>query len=306
MYGIRSLFLCLVISSSSSALGEVKFLKREDWVSARKIVKPSSTVTFLVHKNTGQRLLLKQLAGGAKRYVNNLAMDALGALIAKSVGIPCNSIDIMPCNYSFLFKMYPKQPASLHSVIDGSTLKGVHWYDNLTIRQRKKVNKPGTDEGLHLLAIRTMAVHTDLPPIAALDTFLGNNDRHRNNMVYNKQNNRVYAIDFTLAFSQNLAHVTLKNLQALKQRKVIFTPAQLRALKLYNATLKNLLAKHTPLLLCAMIDTFVRQTGFPNNCLITNKERKKIMEDITFRKKMVYQNYESTKALVAFLTKMLQ
>ncbi len=285
---------------SSTLFGGVKLLKNNDWSVTRKIPKPSSTVSFLLNKGNRQQLLLKQLAGGAKRYVNNLAMDALGAIVAESVGILCNSIDIMPCHYSSMYKSYQKQPATLHSVIAGSTLKGVSWFDDLTIRQRK-TDKPYSGLGLHLLAIRSMVKHADLPPIAALDTFLGNDDRHRNNMIYNRQSDRLHAIDFTLAFSKNLASITLKNLKMLQRHKTTFTPAQKAALTVYNETLKKLLAKHSPASLCKMIDTLVKQTGFPGHCHLTNKEHKKITENIAFRKKMVHQNYESTKALVNYL-----
>lgn len=269
-------------------------------------IKPGRNIITSVTDSNGSEYLIKQLEGDPSRYITKTAIEALGAFIAESAGILTNHISILPADEPCESKFFPGQPATIHTFVPGPQLVEHALFSKIDIRQKKINESPFVGPGITALTIRSMTVHQDMPRIAALDTFIGNPDRHASNLIYDKYGDHFYAIDFSLAFSINLAEHSLRTIRKLKKSNR-FSVKEKRALRTFRNMLKKLLGLHSPKSLCAQFDELIDQTGFVGvMSSFSPQESEAVYEKIRVYKKYIIENYLSSKHLVAFLDTLLK
>lgn len=286
--------LCSILTE-----GSIKHFTCKEWKPVRRLEKEWSSLVFLKGKNKKQAVL-KQLKGHPVRFISNLVADTVGAFIAQSVHIPCNAVAILPIQHTCIHKKMVHQPASLHTLIDGRTLEQQPGRAYKTIVQLKTIGMSKLF-GLTHAVINAMSKDPDLPSIAAIDTFMGNVDRLPKNIMRHNNTKRLYAIDFTLAFSTNLARYSVKNLKELLLNNPCFTTAELEALKIYRNTLKELLKVHTPRSLGAHIHKAFEETGFLDYKRYSYSIKKLVVGSINHYKQVARDSYKSTQELVSLL-----
>ncbi len=268
----------------------------------KRIIRVRSVVSLLGAGHT--RFMLKQLDGFPQRYITKTAAEALGVFIAESIGIPCNHVQIIPAQESCQHKYFAQQPATLHTYIEGKTLAKLKIFDAIDIRLKQRYVENRVKTGLTETTIRGMAMHPDLPPIAALDTFIGNYDRHASNLIYNKHDDHFYAIDFTVTFYVNLADIAIENLQEMIEAGVAFNDREMQGLRSYRDTLRKILAMHTPASLRAQFEKFLEQTGMsivlPS---LAHRKKKALYRTIKQCKELINVNYHASQKLLILLNK---
>jgi hypothetical protein len=288
-----------ILLYSILAQGSSKHFACKEWKLERRIEKEWSSLLFLQSKDK-RRIVLKQLKGHPVRFISNLVADTIGAFIAQSVDIPCNEVTILPIQHTCMHKKRVRQPASLHTLIEGKTLEQQPLRAYKTIVQLK-TNGRSKIFGLTYAVINAMSKHPDLPGIAAIDTFMGNVDRLPKNIMHHNRTKRLYAIDFTLAFNTNLARYSVKNFKELLHRNLRFTSSELQALEIYKDTLKHLLKTHTPGSLVACIHQAFLQTGFLHSKHYPQTIKKLVTDSINHYKQLARDSYKSTQELVRLL-----
>lgn len=127
--------------------------------------------------------VLKQIKNGTEREYLHLVADVLVAQMALDLGIPCNGVRLISRTEMNEYKVFPDEPATLHSWVEGVLLEELpHWSD-LEVGQRvrpvgtpqyrKYGPLPSHREGLNQAVVDQMTRHPDLPPLVALDTSSG-------------------------------------------------------------------------------------------------------------------------------------
>ncbi len=291
--------LAIISTFCPSFSGGFVELSCKDWKLERRLEKEWSSLAFL-KRNNEEQAILKQLKGHPVRFISNLVADDVGAFIAQSAHILSNRVSIVPDHHACMYKTMAHQPASLHSFIGGHTLEQNPGKIRKSIVQLTFIGNQRI-HGLTRHGINAMTAHPDLPNIAAIDTFMGNTDRLPKNIIHNKSTNRLYAIDFTLAFSTNLARHTIKHLRSLLRKKVHFNQSELKALKTYKSTLKYLLTIHTPHSLETRIHESLQETGFLSNKHYSSSTKKAVTQKINQYKQITRESFVSSQELVSLL-----
>jgi hypothetical protein len=120
--------------------------------------------------------------------------DTLGAKIGLAAEININEVRIFkPYDQSIssVDKYHPEKIKTLHTLVPGKEI-GKKQEDDL-------INGLQNESHLEILT-----ANIGLCKIAALDTFLDNNDRHNENLFYKKKTNQYHAIDMDYIFPQAL------------------------------------------------------------------------------------------------------
>ncbi len=166
------------------------------------------------------------------------ASEATASDIAQKSNININKVSLIPANLKSPLKT-GFAGASLHSVVPGKTLAELKTnsnsvFENLNIKQQS---------GLTPAMLSSLSKHSDLPKIAAFDTFIGNWDRKSENLMYDSKTNSFNGIDNGLAFTRNLVSKTLDNFKNLDVGQISLS--ERNALSQYLKTLKKLRSEHT-------------------------------------------------------------
>jgi hypothetical protein len=166
------------------------------------------------------------------------ASEATASDIAQKSSININKVSLIPANLKSPLKTR-FAGASLHSIVPGKTLAELKTnsnsaFENLNIKQQS---------GLTPAMLLGLSKHSDLPKIAAFDTFIGNWDRKSENLIYDSRTNSFNGIDNGLAFTRNLSSKTLDNFKNLDVGQISLS--ERNALSQYLKTLKKLRSEHT-------------------------------------------------------------
>jgi hypothetical protein len=171
--------------------------------------------------------ILKQINDPSMHEQFLLINDVIASTIGHDAGINVNEVFFIPCTVGKNLKMYPERAATLHILIPGKDLQQEmpdYLPDDFSVHQRcintqspwqQKWPLSEHQQGLIKKIIKSMSLHEDLPPIIALDIFVGNVDRSEPNIFYDKKNNHFYGIDQAAVFGKNLAAFAYERLNEL-------------------------------------------------------------------------------------------
>lgn len=182
----------------------------------------------------GHKFILKQIDPKATPWDQySLVLEAVGSGIAEEMNIPNNRVRIIPPNLEFNLKPFSGYPATLHTLVEGQTGRPVG------IQQKAGNKVPLEDTGLTYSVIQNMSKNPDLQTIAALDTFMGNADRHDNNLFY--KDGHYVGIDMGDSLIHVLAKYAIRQLQTIQRERIQLTPEEKAGLQNYANTLQHLL-----------------------------------------------------------------
>ena len=182
--------------------------KKFSFVKVIKTIKTKKSIVIVFKYTDGFLYVLKQLKNNNLEKQINLIFEALSSSVAESAGISVNYVRIVPIDIKFLKKRYSDRMAILCTFVPGNRIQKKHL--RFDLKQQQCIKKQGCKglikrfRGLPYAVISTMSLHNDLPPIVALDTFIGNNDRGKPNVFYDKKKDRFYGIDLEIAWSERL------------------------------------------------------------------------------------------------------
>ncbi len=186
------------------------------------------------------KFLVKQKKG--RRSIDWFALKMkLASIIAQYVGMPCQSVYIIPSYEYFLGKKNQDLTAVLLTIVPGVSALKSKKYKNVYIKQRYKMDELSIYTGVNRKILLHMARHKDLAKIVALDTFIGYSDRHTRNFFYDKSTKRFWVIDMDSAFGRNFCRITCNNFyKMISNPRIMLRKKELRALGIFKNTLQKL------------------------------------------------------------------
>ncbi len=202
-----------------------------------------------------------------------------------------------PCELHFPGKRFVDEPASLHTYAPGFTLREQsNIYNDLYVQQRWKSRWSYKQKGLTVSVIRNMSRHPDLPCIVALDTFIGNSDRHDGNLCYDSKTDMFCGIDMDDTFDKNLCKVARDHVRAmLDDVDLIFSFQEVSGLRQYKFTLEKLIDKFPSHKLQKKLDCFVRLVGLTSRRILNDESVKHILSEY---KNIMVESYRDAKKLI--------
>ena len=289
---IRLFFLLLVFVGSCFSLPKkYRVLKRCEG--------KNSYISYLKDVD-GAFFVVKQKRNTSVYAKLCIVRDTLSAYIAEKLKIPTNYVCIISPDVPFPGKQFMREPASLHTYAACFTIRDqTSIYDDLYVQQRWKPKWSYEEKGLTVAVIKNMALHPDLPKIVALDTFIGNSDRHSGNLCYDPDTDTFCGIDMDDTFDKNLCKVACDHIRViLADESIVFIPCQVRGLMLYKTTLEKLIKNFPPHKLQKKLGFFARQVGFaPRSKFYTIG----IQHKLRCYKAIMTESYQSAKQLVCML-----
>jgi len=185
-------------------------------------------------------------------------IEKLGSYIANSVNISANQVEIIPSNHPFVGKKEVDLPASLHSFVSGMQARYLSKHFNqysVCLKQMVGIEKI---LGFTRRLVNYMSLHEDFAKIIALDTFVANYDRHKGNFFYNKKTDHFSVIDFGCSFQKNLAEDVYQSFVSMaKDKKLFFSPEEIKGLIAYRDMLKRLINKYDQITLIAKFNALI-------------------------------------------------
>lgn len=264
-----------------------------------------TAIATLKDKKSGKRFIVKQKQGKTLGWHMGVAREKLGYHVAESINIPINRVEIIPTDRAFPGKHEVGLPATLHEVVPGvkvtflpKPLKVLKVF----IQQPIKPTVSRTQWGLTRRVIQDMALHPDLPPLVAFDTFIGNADRHRGNLFYDKKTNHFFAIDLESSFNKDLASYAGDLIVSMIESKYEnILPQELQALETYRDVLKKLIKLHTPDSLCKKFVEYSIEGG-----ILSRISKSSFMAIAKSCEEKIEKNYDSCVRLVYLLDKFIK
>lgn len=265
----------------------------------KKIPAQQSSVLLTTAPN-GLHWIFKQHKRPSVAHQFISILDTLGARIAESMGISCNHVELISSSQCRTLKSLSDWPATMNSFMSGENLKDKPYYEGHFVHQRlRHVEKER--QGLIRDVVKNMALHADLPPLVAVDTFIGNSDRNKSNLLYDKKTDKYHAIDFGDSFKTNLAEMARTHLKKMVSLK----PEEIKALTVYTHTLKALMRKYPPRVLVTLLDRLAHQAGFFKKAKHSSSAKNLLYRRLKVHKAFIYRSFRSTQKLVQELDKLL-
>ena len=162
--------------------------------------------------------ILKQINDPSFEEQFQLITDTVVSTMGSSTGVRVNEVSFIPYNIGNHLKTYKDRAATLHAFVDGVDTETEHpAFLPQDFRIQQRINCPGVEDkkkldelrGLRLLTLMSISYHKDLPGIVALDTFSGNFDRNRSNLIYDQKMNCFCGIDQAKAYVENVPSLPL-------------------------------------------------------------------------------------------------
>ncbi len=266
--------------------------------------KTSNSYVSYIKSASGELFVVKQKKCRSTFGYSCIIRDCLSAYVAESVNIPTHRVFLISPHCSFPGKRFAKAPATFHTFASGLPIREQSsQYDTIRLQQRWKDKWSYCQKGLTVEVIINMALHNDLPLIVALDTFIGNSDRHKGNLCYDRKIDRFCGIDMDDTFNKNLCKVACDHVRVmLKDKDLVFTQQEIAGLKLYNSTLKKLIDKNQPYKLQKKLDHFMKEAGFvPGNKFYTAIKYK-----VCHYTMIIKESYQSAKKLVKHVDQLIE
>jgi len=224
-------------------------------------IEKGKTIVIFVEDDKKNKFCIRQTKLKEREKEFGFVREVLASHVAESVNIPVSQARILPKKLRFPGKYFPEKCGTLQT-----RALGVDRYRmRLCLEQRMK-NLPLKEKGLTRQVIKSMASHSDLPLIVALDTFISNPDRSGNNLFYDAKTDRFCGIDLELAFklpcTRDLSAIACCHIIEMLLKRVKLDQKELKALKSYTQTLKKLFEKNPPILLYKILKSVALKANF--------------------------------------------
>lgn len=235
----------------------------------------------------------------------SVVLELLAAYIAKVLHI-AHIVDVIHASKEFPGKKR-NVPATIHTIAQGvvvRNLENAHPYRKLRLKQYLYPTLPDEKRGLTRAIVSQMTLHKLIPIIVALDTFLGNADRHGGNLTYDHKTDSFCAIDMDNSFRHDLSDLAYRHLtQMMHEKKNPLSAKEIEALKIYRDTLKKLLKTFSCSHLQDSLFYFAQKAGvIPGTVFykVGNAGKK-----LLFCKEMIAHNYNGSKKLIKILNEII-
>lgn len=263
-----------------------------------------SYIVFIKDDEGNHYVVKQEKYPSLSKQIRSIA-EALCAHIASSLSIPSQQVKILPVGMSFPGKFITKRVGTVHTLVPGNTIRANPdgLYGKLDIKQPTDNAIPFEQQGFTERTIFWMSQHPDLPLIVALDTFVGNKDRNKANILYDSESNSFYAIDMALIYDvesnrKPVAQVACEQVTQMIINNAKFTEKELEALRAYRSMLKRLVSNFPPKVMCALLDNFFIESKIVKTHLFSTKD---IMSLLNAYKRAIKQSYVDIKKLIYLL-----
>jgi hypothetical protein len=265
-----------------------------------------SSYIIFIQDDEENHFVVKQEKADSMSKQFRAVSEAVCAYIAYFTAIPSHKVCIIPTNVPFPGKFITKRVATLHTLVPGYTIrsnpKGL--YAKLNIKQSTELDIADDQRGFTEQTIYWMSQHPDLVLITALDTFLGNKDRNKANILYDPEGDSFYSIDMALMFDilsdrKLVSLVACENVAAMIENNKIFTVQELYALQHYRTILKKLVKKFPPKVLMEIFNKYYEVSGITD---IKAPKSKMISVILNGYIRAIKQSYVHIKKLIYLLS----
>ncbi len=261
---------------------------------------------------TISRLIIKQIIDSKPVKQFSLVCDVTGCHIAQQIGIRINRVALIPYDQSFFGKKKDGFPATIHMQVPGVSVSTLRKFNDFSLFQHvrpigswmyeKWGPLPVEIAGVSVKIIRDMSLHDDLPPIVALDTFVGNPDRSNPNLFYDSVSDRFYGIDLGESFKFNLAKEACRYFEWLSGKMHRFSSKEEHALKLFLKTIKQLVQQFDEQAILTLFTEYACKVGFVEGTfLYTTKVRNRI----ELHSRIIKESVRDSKELIKILSGIL-
>jgi len=260
-----------------------------------------SCVTIVKHKITQDYYCVKQLFPETSSCVVRSLYEVFASYIAESADVPMNRVCLILPGDDFPGKQDRMRLATLHTFIPGGPVLKKEPYYGIDLKQKKKrvSNNVTIPRGLAQKIITSMAVHSDLPKIVAFDTFIGNADRSKENLFYNKNTNRFFGIDLERSLTYNLCEIVRKQIEKIIQDKTLsFTKKEIKGLAIFQSTLRSLVKHNSPEKSLEKINNLIKIAEFYGNNISNNK--------LGHINSMIVEGYADAEKLVVLIGELIK
>ncbi len=268
----------------------------------------TSCYVFFIKDGEDNHYIVKQKRKDSLVSQFRVVFEMLNAYIAEIVEIPAHRVRILPMGIPFPGKFVAKKTATIHTLVPGCQVKqlqGGPYYD-VDIKQYNHPLVSKYKMGLNRKVIADMALHSDLPLIVALDTFIGNRDRNPNNYFYDQSSDRFYAIDMDEICDTRDGRILVSKLACSKVRGMlknneIFNRHEIKGLQHYQATLKKLVDNFPPRIIYMLIDQFALQAGFKKKYYVPE-----ILNMVNQTKMKIEKTYYDIQRLINLISQLIE
>lgn len=308
---IRILILNLTLFCQASTNFSV--LKEEELLNYQVVdleIKSNSSdaiIKFIKDKDNNLHII-KQIKDESLEEQFLLLNDFIACQIGYHINININKVFLIPRNILSSFKIFPNRAATLHLCVPGKNIEPLpdflpSWF---TIHQKsnsiwqKAYHLKPEHQGLTQEIIESMSLHNDLPPIVALDTFVGNADRSEPNLFYCNKSKCFYAIDLAAAFNTNLAEIAIIRISELIKNNYFkkCKPQILNTLKVYRDTLDKLYCNYSD-------NKIIKYFQDYYSLIFTESNYIEIKNRFEFQKNIITKNYIATKKLIDIIDQII-
>lgn len=266
---------------------------------------------IFLQESTGQEWIYKQITDRSPEDQIAVILEIFASKIARAVNIPINQVRVISGTDPFEHRFFDKYPGSLHLKVPGKPVEKCPPWEGFDLHQKirsafiiARLGPLAPEEiGLRREVIQNMAKHPDLAKIAALDTYLGNNDRSNPNIFYDEKGDAFYGIDMGNCFMGNLAESAQEKLKGFVTQSLSFSKEELIGLDRYRQVLVSLISQFPPSKTFALLEETLEEAGFvPGNPLLWDEGTERRVKKW---KLAIEENYESSVKLTDFLKQMI-
>jgi len=265
----------------------------------------NSYIVFIKDVN-GNHYVVKQERDRTLKNQFRALCEVLCARIASEIAIPSHHVRLLPVGVSFPGKFIVKRVATLHTLVPGKTIRTLveGHYAKLDIKQATDTNVPVEKQGFTERTIFYMSLHPQLPYIVALDTFTGNKDRNKANILYDEETDSFYAIDMSLMHDatqekQSVVQIACQQVYNMIDRHKKYTDKELQALSQYRLVLQDLVKKFPPKKTCELFDAILMESGLLSQQ--SGYDEKEINALLSLYKRAIKESYVDVKKLIYLL-----
>lgn len=275
-----------------------------DSLKKKHAIKALASKVVVLTTDQGKKYILKQRNSTTTRSRLMTVIEALGGHIAEEAHIKTNSIHLIPTQSHCKHLFFRGLPATLHNFMPGVTLREAPYpYHKLSLSQSCKTSKPHC--GLSHSLIKNMSKHRDLPKIMALDTFIGNDNRHLDNLLYDKEKDQFTSIDYGDAFRTNMAKVSIGHITKLLKEKTRLSSSHKQALVIYLKTFNYLINHFTPQRVTAKLKKLLKMAGLQHTMKKDARFKHEAKTLIHEHKNLIYQSYKDSQKLSLLISRLL-
>lgn len=291
---------------SCSSQAETKLMSQE-FKKLSEVQHASEADYIFLKDSSGKEWIYKQITNPTPEDQIVVVLEVLASKIAQSADIPINRVRVISGRDSFEHRFFDQYPGTLHLKVTGKNVENSPPWEGFDLHQKFRTPfmiarsgpLPLEETGLRREVILTMAKHPDLAKIAALDTYLGNNDRSNPNIFFDGK--AFYGIDMGNCFMGNLAQIAYEKIKEFLEQKSTISSEEFLGLVRYREVLQSLITQFPAAKMTALLEHLLEEAGFvPNNSLLWDEgtERK-----VKKWKLAIEENYQSSLKLVALLEK---